>query len=84
VNQLYPAESVSGKDVTTSSTDSGIQLGTDSLSSCDTPLTGDSTTDTGDSDCENDTDNLEATRQVKFEAQFIILFQSVYWLKGGM
>lgn len=47
----------------TSSTDSGIQLGSESLSSCDTPV-GDSTTDTGDSECENEGDASNTVRQV--------------------
>ncbi|XP_035703289.1 uncharacterized protein DDB_G0283357 [Folsomia candida] len=61
VNQLFSASSTI-KDAT-SSTDSGIQLGSESLSSCDTPV-GDSTTDTGDSDCENDGETINTARQV--------------------
>lgn len=47
---------------TGSSTDSGIQLGSESLSSCDTPTTD----DTGDSDCENDGETCNNARQVRF------------------
>ncbi|ODM98279.1 Suppression of tumorigenicity 5 protein [Orchesella cincta] len=60
VNQLFSTSTI--KDAT-SSTDSGIQLGSESLSSCDTPI-GDSTTDTGDSDCENDGDASNSARKV--------------------
>lgn len=62
MNQLFSASSTI-KDAT-SSTDSGIQLGSESLSSCDTPV-GDSTTDTGDSDCENDGETINTARQVR-------------------
>jgi len=62
VNQLFSAPTTLGKDAT--STDSGIQLGSESLSSCDTPI-GDSTTDTGDSDCENDGETSNIARQVR-------------------
>ena len=74
VNQLFsPSASASASSSSpvigtttkeaTSSTDSGIQLGSESLSSCDTPV-GDSTTDTGDSDCENDAETSNNARQV--------------------
>lgn len=70
VNQLFSTSTI--KEAT-SSTDSGIQLGSESLSSCDTPI-GDSTTDTGDSDCENDGDTSNTAREVRNDQKVLILF----------
>ena len=71
-NKLYPqnVRERGGKDAT-SSTDSGIQLGSESLSSCDTPV-GDSTTDTGDSDIENDVEASTNARQVCRDSTFFL------------
>lgn len=70
VNKSNNNNSNNTKEIT--STDSGIQVGSESLSSCDTPV-GDSTTDTGDSDCENEPENANNARQVKFTNYSIFL-----------